>query len=160
MVRLYQLVAFCIFFHQCAAQLGAKIFYPENNATITPGEKINTQFRYNNMGPGQYTLDINLWKDSAARELAYNVAKGISLPEGNISGTHNDFSMNGTYSWTVPHGLDELIYLTVHANVTHQGSVLTMRSNFVMLHVNSALSHLPMPSWMLLIFTIFILTIL
>ncbi|KAG1461329.1 hypothetical protein G6F56_005753 [Rhizopus delemar] len=144
-------------FYLCAAQLGAEIFKPESNDTISPGEKVNTQFQYNNMGVGQYTLDVNLWKDNGLNDLAYAVAHGIPLPSGNSTGTHVDFYMNSTYSWTVPHGLNETVYLTVHTNITSSTSNLTLRSAPIMLHVNSALSLIPSNLLLVFILVLFFL---
>ncbi|KAI9244237.1 hypothetical protein BY458DRAFT_529829 [Sporodiniella umbellata] len=129
-------------FYLCAAQLGAQIFKPHANDSISPGEKIDTEYQYDNVGPGEYTLSVNLWRDNAATDLAYAIAKDISIPSGNSTGTHLDFHLNSTYTWTVPRDLNDTVYLTVHTRVASKTNY-TLRSAPVMLHVSSAFAVLP-----------------
>ncbi|KAG1295249.1 hypothetical protein G6F66_004505 [Rhizopus arrhizus] len=125
-----------------AAQLGGQILSPKQNDTVQVGQNTEISFQYENVGTGDYTVDIQLWQDAAASVLIDNITIGHEIKSGNSSGSHVDFVYNDTYTWKVPHGLNETFYLTVieHAKTPIYAQGITMRSRPVMLHTSSAVS--------------------
>lgn len=142
--RLIQALFFALFFYQCSAQLGTAITYPISNDTVTPGQKIDIQYHYQNMGNGSYTVDVDLWQDNGVSILAKNIATDVSVPSGTSAGTKLDFSLNATYTWTVPKGLNETVYLTVTTKPDLENKLaFTMRSRPIVLHINAGLMNMP-----------------
>jgi hypothetical protein len=145
-------------FTLCSAQIGAQINSPVTNSTIEPGQKIDIQYGYENMGNGSYMVDIDLWQDSASSELARNIDTNVSVASGNSAGTKLDFYLNATYGWTVPRGLNSTVYLTVTAKSRLASNLtLSMRSRSILLHVNSGLQNLPMHQWAFLALAVSVL---
>lgn len=144
-----------LFVSACSAQLGTQINTPAWNSTIKPGDKIDIQFGYQNMGSGTYTVDIDVWTDNTLKTLAKNVVEDYSVPPGNSTGTQLKFYLNSTYTWKVPHGFNETVYLTVTTkpNLTYNAANYSMRSRAVLLHVNSAFVN--MPKWGILLVSCF-----
>ncbi|KAF1805265.1 hypothetical protein V8B55DRAFT_1493017 [Mucor lusitanicus] len=130
----------------CAAQLGTQINFPISNSTIEPGQKIDIAYGYQNMGNGSYVVDIDLWQDNTLTSLAKNIDKDVSVASGNSTGTQLNFYMNSTYSWSVPHGLNKTVYLTVttKSKLSYSNVDLSMRSRAIVLHVNAGIMNLPM----------------
>ncbi|KAI8377322.1 hypothetical protein BD560DRAFT_390771 [Blakeslea trispora] len=134
----------------CLAQLGTQINFPHSNDTIQPGQKINVAYGYQNMGNGTYEVDIDVWQDNARSILAKNIAQNVSVTSGNSTGTRLDFYLNSTYEWTVPHGLNNTVYLTVTTKADLASSLhLSMQSRGIVLHVNSAHITVPHSFWLL-----------
>ncbi|KAI8987826.1 hypothetical protein BDF20DRAFT_291201 [Mycotypha africana] len=139
-------VAILGFFVSCIfAQLGTQINYPAFNDTIQPGQKIDIAYGYQNMGNGSYSVVIDLWQDNTLTTLAKNIAQDVDVPPGNSTGTHLQFYLNATYSWSVPHGLNKTVYLTVTTKpkLSYSKEELSMRSRAVLLHVNAGIRQLP-----------------
>ncbi|GAA5810193.1 hypothetical protein MFLAVUS_003612 [Mucor flavus] len=150
-IRFIQAFVFALFFCQCLAQIGTKILAPETNATISVGDKVQIQYTYGNMGNGSYVVDLALWKDNAAEDLAQNIATNVGVKSGNSAGTKLDFLLNSTYEWTVPKGLADTVYLTVTTKPELESQVgLTMRSSPIRLHISAALTNLPIQKLSLL----------
>ncbi|OBZ89327.1 hypothetical protein A0J61_02612 [Choanephora cucurbitarum] len=142
----------------CFAQLGTQIYFPNSNDTVKPGQKIDIAYGYQNMGNGTYKVDIDVWQDSARSILAENIAQNVSVAPGNSTGTRLDFYLNNTYGWTVPHGLNSTVYLTVTTKADLASSLhLSMQSRGIMLHVNSA--HITIPHFLWLFACIIALSI-
>ncbi|PHZ14123.1 uncharacterized protein RHIMIDRAFT_278272 [Rhizopus microsporus ATCC 52813] len=122
------------------AQLGGKVLSPAQNDTVQVGKNTEIVFQYNNEGPGDYTVDIQIWQDAAAEQLINNITINHPIKSGNSSGVHVDFVYNDTFSWKVPHGLNETFYLTVIEHVVKKPSnqTVSLRSRPVMLHTSSA----------------------
>jgi hypothetical protein len=149
-----------LFISTCLAQLGTEINSPLSNSTIKPGDKIEIDFGYQNMGTGTYSIDVNVWTDNTLKTLSTSVANDYSIPAGNSTGTQLAFFLNSTYSWTVPHGLNETVYLTVTTNVnlTTNANNYTMRSRAIVLHVNVGLVNIPKWGLIALSFAVLYLT--
>ncbi|CAO0789414.1 unnamed protein product [Mucor circinelloides] len=130
----------------CAAQLGTQINFPITNSTIEPGQKIDIAYGYQNMGNGSYVVDIDLWQDNTLTSLAKNIDHDVPVPAGNSTGTQLNFYLNSTYSWSVPHGLNKTVYLTVTTKpkLSYSNVNLSMRSRAIVLHVNAGIMNLPM----------------
>lgn len=143
---------FFLFVTACSAQLGTQINSPAYNSTIKPGDKIDIQFGYQNMGSGIYTVDIDVWTDNTLRTLAKNVVENYSVPPGNSTGTQLAFYKNASYTWSVPHGFNETIWLTVTTkpNLTYNAANYSMRSRAIKLNVNAGAINMPTHYWALL----------
>jgi hypothetical protein len=143
----------------CSAQLGAEIHFPIANSTIEPGQKIEIQYSYNNMGNGTYTVDIDLWQDAGLTQLARNIDTNVSVHSGNSAGTKLEFRLNATYEWTVPRGLNSTVFLSVKPKLRLDTNLdASMRARGIMLHVNAGLRNLPMHQWTFLVLAISVLT--
>ncbi|CDS10161.1 hypothetical protein LRAMOSA02838 [Lichtheimia ramosa] len=146
-------------FQPAFAQVGPHITVPEYNATVTPGDHITIEYTYQNMGTGNYSIDVALWQDASATQLLQNVTTDHKIPGGNSTGFQLNFTYTGTYDWNVPGGLSvkrtfdngteieeapQLIYLTVTCDAdTYFYDDLRLRSRPIMLHYNAAGIHLP-----------------
>jgi hypothetical protein len=132
-----------LFSHSADAQVGPQIFSPANNATVNPGEKTPIQFAYQNMGTGVCKVNIALWEDASAKIKIQDVVTNYTLAPGNSSGAQIAFTMNGTYDWYVPHGMNFTFYLTVtEATDTELGN-FSLQSFPIMLHPSAAWAVLP-----------------
>ncbi|KAI8380962.1 uncharacterized protein BYT42DRAFT_564785 [Radiomyces spectabilis] len=126
------------------AQMGPEITNPKRNATINAGEKINIDFEYQNLGTGEYSVDISLWLDPSFETLLQNITTNHEIDSGNSTGVHLDMTQNATYEWKVPHGLNDTVYLTVTEYVqTTAFKNLRVHSAPVMLHFSAGTIHLP-----------------
>ncbi|KAI9278508.1 hypothetical protein BDA99DRAFT_492322 [Phascolomyces articulosus] len=150
-------VSFC--HHAALAQVGPKVTSPEFNATVTPGDKITIAYEYQNVGTGNYTLEINLWKDMGRRNLLRNIVKDDPIEGGNSTGTQINFTLSATYDWKVPGDLTEkvqndegeevdeavdMFYLDVSTTAqTHFFENLELKSRPVRLHYNAGALTLP-----------------
>ncbi|KAI8079078.1 uncharacterized protein B0P05DRAFT_587299 [Gilbertella persicaria] len=144
MIKYFTFLLF-LFAGQCLGQLGTQINYPVSNDTVQPGQKVDIAYGYQNMGNGTYKVDVDLWQDSALSILAQNIAQNVSVTGGNSTGTQLAFYLNSTYGWTVPHGLNSTVYLTVttKADLAYSSVDISMRSRGIVLHVNSGYQHMP-----------------
>ncbi|KAL9549651.1 hypothetical protein MBANPS3_005109 [Mucor bainieri] len=127
------LTAVFVLITACAAQIGTQINFPISNSTIQPGQKIDIAYGYQNM-------------DNTLTTLAKNIDHDVSVPSGNSTGTQLEFFLNATYGWSVPHGLNKTVYLTVttKSKLSYSSVDLKMRSRAIVLHVNAGLMNLPM----------------
>ncbi|CAO3646953.1 unnamed protein product [Mucor hiemalis] len=143
--RFIQALFFALFFYQCSAQLGTTILSPTQNSTVSPGQKVDILYQYQNMGNGTYVVDVNLWQDNAADTLAKNIATNVSVASGTSAGTKLAFYYNATYTWTVPHGLNSTFYLTVTTKpqLAYNSAQLVMRSRPVVLHTSAGILNMP-----------------
>lgn len=132
-----------LFSHSAEAQVGPQIFSPANNATVNPGEKIPIQFAYQNMGTGVCKVNIALWEDASAKLKIQDVVTDYTLNPGNSSGAHVAFTMNGTYDWSVPHGMNFSFYLTVTEVTDTALGNFSLQSFPIMLHPSAAWAVLP-----------------
>ncbi|KAI9469123.1 MAG: hypothetical protein EXX96DRAFT_590519 [Benjaminiella poitrasii] len=133
---------FSVYILTCSAQLGTEINSPVTNSTIEPGEKVKIEYSYQNMGSGDYTVDIDLWQDQTLTTRSLSIASDVSVKSGNSTGTQLEFFMNATYdNWKVPRGLNKTVYLTVTTKPTLSFSNVTMsmRSRAIILHVNAGM---------------------
>ncbi|KAI8987758.1 hypothetical protein BDF20DRAFT_852086, partial [Mycotypha africana] len=123
-----------------AAQLGPQIISPEQNGTVPAGGKVDIVYRYQNMGKGNYTVDIQLWQDAAVTIPISNIAIDHGIKSGNSTGVHLAFLLNDTYTWSVPHGLNKTFWLTVTetAETAFYKEGLRLRSRPVLLHTSDA----------------------
>ncbi|KAL0075903.1 hypothetical protein J3Q64DRAFT_1773249 [Phycomyces blakesleeanus] len=124
-----------------SAQLGPTIIFPEHNATINATQTLKIRYEYQNMGTGNYSVDIALWLDSSATQLIQNITTNEKIVSGNSTGVRLNFTLDGTYDWVVPRGLNETIYLTVteHAD-TKLLLPFTIQSSPVLLHFSAGIS--------------------
>ncbi|KAI9351626.1 hypothetical protein BD770DRAFT_393681 [Pilaira anomala] len=156
-IRFIQAFIFTLFFSQCLAQLGTEILSPTYNTTVNVGDKIQIQYQYQNMGNGSYLVDVDLWNNGAADNLAKNIAKDVSVQSGNSAGTKLAFHLNATYEWTVPKGLNDTLYLTVTAKPELETKIgLSMRSRPILIHINSAITNLPIQKLSLFALALFV----
>jgi hypothetical protein len=126
-----------------SAQVGPVITDPPNNATVSPGKTLNVAYAYPNLGPGTYTVDVNIWQDAAVSQLIQNLRTGVSVPAGISNGTNNAFNTSTTIEVNMPSNLTDTFYLTLHQHVeTQNGQAPTVRSAPLMLH-SAAMSNLP-----------------
>ncbi|CEP17576.1 hypothetical protein [Parasitella parasitica] len=139
-------VTIFVFIAACSAQIGTQVNFPITNSTIVPGQKIDIAYGYQNMGNGSYVVDLDLWQDNTLTLLAKNIDTNVPIPSGNSTGTQLDFFLNSTYSWSVPHGLNKTVYLTVttKSKLSYSSVDLSMRSRAIVLHVNAGIMNLPM----------------
>ncbi|CEP10557.1 hypothetical protein [Parasitella parasitica] len=156
-VPLYNIFCIC---QLAKAQLGPSILSPEQNATVPVGGKVDIIYRYQNMGTGNYSVDIQLWQDAAVTIPISNITIDHKIKSGNSSGVQVDFLLNDTYTWSVPHGLNRTFWLTVteKAETAFYTKGISMRSRPVMLHPSPATMNSPV-SYAIL-FTLSIFTIL
>ncbi|CAO3610480.1 unnamed protein product [Mucor hiemalis] len=137
---LYLSTTLLVIFQLVTAQLGPPILSPVQNATVPVGGNVDIVYQYQNMGTGNYSIDIQLWQDGAITELISNVTTNHEIKPGNSSGVKVMFTMNDTYTWKVPHGLNSTFWLTVTANsqTKFYPKGLAVRSRPVMLHPSAA----------------------
>lgn len=122
------------------AQLGPVVLSPEQNATVPAGGKVDIVYRYQNIGTGNYSVDIQLWQDAAVTIPISDVELGHEIKPGNSSGVHVSFLLNDTYTWKVPRGLNSTFWLTVteKAQTAFYKNGVNLRSRPVMLHTSAA----------------------
>ena len=122
------------------AQLGPVISSPVQNATVDPGSKVDIVYEYQNLGPGNYSIDIQLWQDAAVTIPISDVVKGESVKEGNSTGVKVSFTLSSSYTWKVPRGLNDTFWLTVtgHAQTPAYKKGVSLRSRPLMLHTSAA----------------------
>ncbi|KAI8340213.1 hypothetical protein BC941DRAFT_419747 [Chlamydoabsidia padenii] len=133
----------CLLLALVKAQVGPVITEPANNATVSPGKTLSIAYSYPNLGPGTYTVDVNLWQDAAVTQLIQNLLTGVSVPEGSSNGTSNAFNTSTTINVDMPSNLTDTFYLTLHQHVkTQNGNAPAVRSFPLMLH-SAAMSHIP-----------------
>lgn len=122
------------------AQLGPEITSPEQNATVEAGKSIDIVYQYQNIGTGNYSIDIQLWQDAAVTIPISDVVMGQAITAGNSSGVKVSFTLNSTYSWKVSHGLNSTFWLTVteSAKTPFYTKGVNLRSRPVMLHTSAA----------------------
>ncbi|KAG2231084.1 hypothetical protein BDF21DRAFT_409107 [Thamnidium elegans] len=122
------------------AQLGPKVLSPIQNATVDPGSKVDIVYEYQNLGTGDYSIDIQLWQDAAVTIPVSDVVINEPITAGNSSGIKVAFTLNSTYTWKVPRGLNSTFWLTVTGNTRtalYKDGV-NLRSRPVMLHTSAA----------------------
>ncbi|KAI8069183.1 hypothetical protein BC940DRAFT_298085 [Gongronella butleri] len=125
------------------AQVGPTIFSPAENSTIAPNSNLNIDFQYQNLGAGNYTLDVSFWQDAAATQLIETVLTGHSLDSGSSSGTSIAFALNASVSVKTPGSLNETFYMTLTEHASTQSNAgVTVQSMPRMLH-SGAMTHLP-----------------
>jgi hypothetical protein len=129
-----------VLFYQVNAQLGPEILSPAQNDTVPAGQNVDIVYRYQNMGTGNYTIDVALWGDAGVTTLIQNITTDHPVEGGNSTGVHLDFLMNDTYTMKVPHGLNSTFWLTVTENAVTTGfpKGLRLRSRPVMLHTSGS----------------------
>ncbi|KAL9545222.1 hypothetical protein MBANPS3_007250 [Mucor bainieri] len=108
------------------AQLGPAILSPEQNATVPVGGKVDIVYRYQNMGTGNYSVDIQLWQDAAVTIPISNITIDHEIKGGNSSGVK-------TFWLTV----------TEKAETAFYTNGISLRSRPVMLHPSSAIMNSP-----------------
>lgn len=133
-------LALIALFQFAKAQLGPEIISPAQNETVEPGKKIDIVYQYQNMGVGNYTIDVQLWQDAAVSIPINDVVIDQPIASGNSSGVKVSFLLNSTYSWKVPHGLNDTFWLTVTegAQTAFYKKGVNLRSRPVMLHTSAA----------------------
>jgi hypothetical protein len=97
------------------AQLGPTITSPSTNTTVHPGESIDITFEYENLGTGNYSVDIVAINDLSNPVPIVNITTALQVPDGNSTGWNLNFTLDYTYSgWKVPHGvLNETFWIVV-----------------------------------------------
>ncbi|GAA5794909.1 hypothetical protein EDC94DRAFT_591912 [Helicostylum pulchrum] len=122
------------------AQLGPKVVTPMQNATVDPGSKVDIVYEYQNLGTGDYSVDIQLWQDAAVSIPISDVVINEPITAGNSSGIKVAFTLNSTYTWKVPRGLNSTFWLTVtgNARTALYKNGVNLRSRPVMLHTSAA----------------------
>ncbi|KAI9020031.1 hypothetical protein CLU79DRAFT_756817 [Phycomyces nitens] len=126
-----------------SAQLGPTIVYPEHNATINATQTLKIRYEYQNMGTGNYSVDIALWLDPKATQLIQNITTNEKIVPGNSTGIRLNFTLDGSYDWVVPRGLNETVYLTVTETAdTRILLPFRIQSSPVLLHFSAGLSAL------------------
>ncbi|KAI9483022.1 MAG: hypothetical protein EXX96DRAFT_556557 [Benjaminiella poitrasii] len=130
------------------AQLGPVIISPEQNATIPAGGKVEISYQYQNMGTGNYSVDIQLWQDAAVTTPISDIVRDHAIKSGTSSGVKISFVMNDTYSWNVQHGLNKTFWLTVTetAQTAFYPKGIALRSRPVLLHTSDATTVLSRPA--------------
>ncbi|KAI8990196.1 hypothetical protein BDB01DRAFT_780389 [Pilobolus umbonatus] len=125
---------------RCKAQIGPKIFVPEQNQTVEAGEKSEISYQYSNLGDGDYKIDIQLWKDSAVTVPIQDIVIDYPIQPGNSTGVQVPFTYNATYTWKVPKGLDEIFWMTLTCKTVTPlyPKGVVMRSRPVLLHTSAA----------------------
>ncbi|RCH89497.1 hypothetical protein CU098_007936 [Rhizopus stolonifer] len=121
------------------AQLGPVVLSPAQNGTIPAGGKIDIVYQYQNIGTGNYSVDIQLWQDGAVSIPISDVAKNHEIKPGNSTGAKVNFYLNDTFTWNVPHGLNSTFWLTVteSAQTSFYKKGVSLRSRPVMLHTSA-----------------------
>jgi hypothetical protein len=145
---------------QVKAQLGPEILSPSQNGTVDAGKDVDIVYQYQNMGTGNYTIDVSLWQDAGVTSLIQNITTGESIPSGNSTGVQLSFMLNSTYTMKVPHGLNETFWLTVTETAVTEGfpKGISLRSRPVMLHTSGASMFLPATQTILLAISIITLS--
>jgi hypothetical protein len=97
------------------AQLGPPIISPQQNQTVYPGDSVDITFQYENLGTGNYTVDIVAINDLTTNIPVVNITLNHEVPDGNSTGFTLATTLNYTYSgWKVPRGvLNETFWLRV-----------------------------------------------
>ncbi len=141
------------------AQLGPVIISPVQNATVPVNDKVDIVYQYQNVGTGNYTIDIQLWRDAAVTDLISNVTTNHPIKPGNSTGFKLDFRLNDTYTWSVPRGLNSTFWLTVtgNAQTAMHTKGLRLRSRPLMLHPSAA--SLSKPTSIALLFAMSVVTL-
>lgn len=154
----YLLLFFSTLLQRVGAQVGPDISNPPYNGTVTPGDHVEIDFQYQNVGTGNYTVDIAIWNDASATQLIQNITTNREVPSGNSTGVQLDFTYNSSYTWNVPGGLTytnpnnssdvtpvEIFYLTVTAvaDTTYLQDI-RLCSRPIMLHYNAAAGLAPL----------------
>lgn len=150
-------------------QVGPSITNPPYNGTIKGGDTVKIEYSYENMGTGNYTVDIALWNDASATQLIQNVTTGQKLEGGNSTGSQLNFTEAATYEWHVPGDLTikeqvngseqdvqvDIFYLTVTTNIdTAFFTDLSLRSRPIMLHFNAGVLNLPSHTLLFLLLSV------
>lgn len=78
------------------AQLGPIVLSPVQNQTVPSGGKIDIVYQYQNVGTGNYTVDIQLWQDAAVTIPISNITTNHNVKSGNSSGVQVSFVLNDT----------------------------------------------------------------
>ncbi|KAI8641282.1 hypothetical protein BD408DRAFT_418481 [Parasitella parasitica] len=146
-------------FQLAQAQLGPSVLSPEQNTTVPAGGKLDIVYRYQNIGTGNYSVDIQLWQDAAVTIPISNITINHEIKPGNSSGVQVNFLLNDTYTWSVPHGLNKTFWLTVteKAETSFYTKGISLRSRPVMLHPSAAIMN--SPASYAILFTLSIFTI-
>ncbi|CAO3644858.1 unnamed protein product [Cunninghamella echinulata] len=139
MLRLTILVGLMVALAQ--AQLGPTITSPPSNATISPGQKVNIEYHYPNMGEGDYRINIDLWEDASAKQHITNLASNVQLPPINNTGTNLASNISASYEVTFPKDLNFTFYLTIN-QIAQTRMPFNASSAPLMLH-SAAMSNLP-----------------
>lgn len=97
------------------AQLGPPILSPQQNQTVHPGDSIDITFEYENLGTGNYSVDIIAINDLTTNIPVVNITLNHEVPDGNSTGFNLQNTLNYTYSgWKVPHDvLNQTFWLRV-----------------------------------------------
>ncbi|KAI7907795.1 glycoside hydrolase superfamily [Cokeromyces recurvatus] len=122
------------------AQLGPTIIKPEQNATVPAGGQFDIVYEYQNMGTGNYSIDIQVWQDAAVSLPIFDIVKDHKIKSGNSSGIQISFRMNDSYTWKVQRGLNQTFWLTVTetAQTAFYSKGISLRSRPVLLHTSHA----------------------
>lgn len=122
------------------AQLGPEIISPAQNATVEPGKNIDIVYQYQNIGSGNYSIDVQLWQDAAVSIPIKDVVVDQPITSGNSSGVKISFTLNSTFTWKVPHGLNDTFWLTIteDAETAFYKQGVNLRSRPLMLHTSAA----------------------
>lgn len=148
------------------AQVGPEITNPPYNATVQAGDTVTINYEYQNMGTGNYTVDIAIWLDASATDLIQNITTNEPIAGGNSTGFQVNFTNTASYDWQVPHGLTftnssgdkqtlDIFYLTVTTTAnTHFFNDLQLRSRPILLHYSSAVIHTPAHGVLLFVLSI------
>lgn len=97
------------------AQLGPPILSPASNSTVYPGESVDITFEYENLGTGNYTVDIIAINDLSNPVPVVNITTNHQVTNGNSTGFTLSDTLNYTYSgWKVPRGtLNQTFWIVV-----------------------------------------------
>ncbi|KAH8547524.1 hypothetical protein BGW37DRAFT_510348 [Umbelopsis sp. PMI_123] len=86
------------------AQEGPLIISPASNTTFGPGSSVDITFEYQNLGTGNYSVDIYAINSLTNPVPVVNITLGQTVPNGNSTGFQLEYYMNYTYSgWKIPH---------------------------------------------------------
>ncbi|KAG0165938.1 hypothetical protein DFQ28_008236 [Apophysomyces sp. BC1034] len=142
-----------------SGQVGPNITSPEQNATIVAGQNLKIEYTYDNLGTGEYWVDIALWLDPTVKELLYVITENYKIPPGNSTGVSLNFTYNASFDWQVAHHLNETVYLTVREKVnTTFFPDVQIRSPPIMLHVSAA-AYLPAPYFITILLSLVVICI-
>ncbi|KAI9308906.1 hypothetical protein BJ944DRAFT_259401 [Cunninghamella echinulata] len=141
MLRLAVLVGLMVALAQ--AQMGPTITSPPSNTTVAPGQKLNIEYQYPNMGEGDYKINIDLWEDASAKQHIANLASNVQLPPINNTGTKLSSNISASYEVTLPKELNFTFYLTVNQVAQTKGMGALNASSFPLMLHSAAMTHLP-----------------
>ncbi|KAG2181845.1 hypothetical protein INT44_008661 [Umbelopsis vinacea] len=98
------------------AQEGPRIVSPASNQTFSPGSSVDITFQYQNLGTGNYSVDIYAINSLSNPVPVVNITTGHDVPDGNSTGSQLEFYMNYTYSgWKIPHNtLNSTFWIVVN----------------------------------------------